>query len=122
MNNISQYILEKLKIDKNIKLSNNQYYFLTVWYSDLYDKLANKYYDKLIKPVYPISGFFFNEEELNKFIESTTHTERLRSIQGLYKIPDEYWFESFKKDYMDHKIKLDDLEKVDIEKIERNLK
>ena len=108
MNNISQYILEKLHIDKNTKFSNSQQYYCIIMtnttnnaesiLNDI-EKTNNKV--KVLKDISPCMPCNFAPlDEVKNIISTYSKDKMAKAMIGIWKIPQEYNFDEFKKDYM----------------------
>ena len=111
MRNLNNFIIERLKLNKDTKISNNNFSeknCIFIPFDDIYDELMNKYNKYRINQDQGFVIFIIPIEVVKNY--------KYSHGRAVYKIPDKYNdFDELKDDYIKGKLKIDNsIEKLEI--------
>jgi len=115
---LNNYILEKLKLDKNIKTKEfDEKFLFIIPFGDAYDFFKKDFIDALITSDNESNGFIipidYIKDNYKKWIDTYNYSYEL------YRIPSSYQdIEQFEDDYKDGTITPEDLEKIENDDLE----
>ena len=133
MKQIDNYIIEKLHLNKDTKISQSSKFLFCVPYNEIYDGLIEDFEDALIDTnknrainrngfiVSNPNGFIITYSDAKEIIETYVgEVEKNVVIDDchFYKIPNDYsGIKEFEEDYVNADIIIDDLEEISLDKL-----